>query len=132
MLSEAARGHAARKPSFRDDADVERYTRRSAPGPVQGPGRAPEEDYPPPRGATVFENSTACTLFGRTPAERCVQVRHRRLNAPLEERLGRRSRINPVLRSGALCVHRAPICRLAGGFTAVRPALCRPTVSARA
>ena len=52
--------------SFSDDPGFERYTRRSAPGLVQGPGRAAEEDHPPARGATVFENSTACALFDRT------------------------------------------------------------------
>src|ERR1700733_9759299 len=61
-----ARGCAGSFASFSDDASVERYTRRSAPGLVQGPGRATEEDHPPVRGATVFENSTACALFDRS------------------------------------------------------------------
>ncbi len=39
----------------------------------------PSEGQPFRRGATVFENSTACTLFDRPSVESCVQVRHRRM-----------------------------------------------------
>src|SRR5438270_707872 len=43
----------------------ERYTRRSAPGPGLGSRVHPWGGSPFPRGATVFENSTACAPLDR-------------------------------------------------------------------
>ena len=110
--------------SFSDDPGFERYTRRSAPGSEEGPGRAPEEDSPPRRGATVFENSTACTLFGRIPADRCVQVRRRRSNAPSGVARSTVPELTPSCAFGALCVlglQPSPAsCRLSGA-TPIRP-----------
>jgi hypothetical protein len=50
--------------------------------PFGGPGRAHGKDHPSPRGATVFENSTACAPLDRPSIEKCVQVRRRRTRIP--------------------------------------------------